>query len=470
MKRLLSLALVLAVGLGGCKSPMGGLGLWNKQPTVAHAAQAASAPVAPTASTSATGDVRLVSGEEAIAPESAQLNISDELPAPQMQQPFPQQPFPQQHIPQSLPLESFTGPPSFMAVPPPGYVPPHLAAPSIHAHEHGASCPCCGPRQPFKFSQDIEPMWAPDGIAGPWPSDEYLCDGGDLNDDVRIRARDRVVAGLDQEDTVVHYDTRDGKTEVSRSNRVCIYAPRFASVRKVSSPVLYEASERMAGLEQPEKLNLHTERLPANTATQPLEPVSQLALDPVISYRDQTRGLLVENADKLHLAERGFMPHEDLLFIQRGVFEASEKARLAERTQAAITWSSDQAVQVIIDGKLAHEDAGTSGAQETVMYELHGTPRMRICKIASRSEAQVGETVDFTLRFDNVGDQRVEKVVIVDNLTTRLEYVPDSASCTMPAKFLTEPNDGDSLVLRWELDKPLEVNEGGIIRFRCRVR
>lgn len=467
MKRTLSLALMLAVILGGCKTPMGGLGFWNKQTPVAVSSSAApaAAPWTTAAAPQSAGDVRLVSGEEAIPLQGETLHVGDELPAPQFEQ-LP----PQQHVPQTLPREAFTGPPSFMAVPPPGYVPPHLAAPEAHQHHQGQPCPCCGPKAPFKFSEDMGPMWHPDGIALPWPSDEYLCDGGDLNDDVRIRARDRLVAGLDQEDTVVHYDTRDGKTEVSRSNRVCIYAPRFASVRKVTSPVLHEAHERMAGLDQPEKVNLHLERTPVNTATQPLEPASQLALDPVIIYNDRTKGLLVENNQSLLLAERGFMPHEDLLFIQRGVFEATEKARLAERTQAAIAWSSDQAVQLIIDGKLASEDVGVSKAQETVVYELHGTPRMRICKIASRSEAQVGETVDFTLRFDNVGDQRVEKVVIVDNLTTRLEFVEGSASCTVPAKFLTEPNDGESLVLRWEIEQPLEVNQGGIIRFQCRVR
>jgi hypothetical protein len=51
-----------------------------------------------------------------------------------------------------------------------------------------------------------------------------------------------------------------------------------------------------------------------------------------------------------------------------------------------------------------------------------------------------------------------------------LVYVPDSAECSVDANFMTQPNDRDSLVLRWEIIDPLEVGEGGIIRFTCRVR
>jgi hypothetical protein len=60
--------------------------------------------------------------------------------------------------------------------------------------------------------------------------------------------------------------------------------------------------------------------------------------------------------------------------------------------------------------------------------------------------------------------------VLVDNLTTRLEYVPGSAQASVKAAFAVEPNEGESLVLRWEIDDPLDPGEGGIVRFRCRVR
>ena len=91
-------------------------------------------------------------------------------------------------------------------------------------------------------------------------------------------------------------------------------------------------------------------------------------------------------------------------------------------------------------------------------------------KIASTPFAAPGDEVEFTLRFDNVGNQVIGNVTIVDNLGTRLEYVDESAQCSLDAQFSTQPNEGDSLALRWEISDPLPAGKGGIIRFRCRVR
>ena len=108
----------------------------------------------------------------------------------------------------------------------------------------------------FAFSgaavADLDQPWKPDGIKGPWPRDEYLCDGGDLNHDVNVK-RDWTVVGLDQQDTIAHFDTLDGQRLVAASNCVCVYAPRFAAIRQVSTPVIYEGHERMAGVEKPVK-------------------------------------------------------------------------------------------------------------------------------------------------------------------------------------------------------------------------
>ena len=365
-----------------------------------------------------------------------------------------------QFVPQTLPPTAWTGP-------------------THHDHIHGtvhdyhSTCPHCpGPKRPFEFSEDVHGgmSWVPDGIACPWPPDEFICDGGDLNHDVHVK-RDWTVVGLDQEDTVAHYDTVDGRTEVSASNCVCIYAPRFAAVRQVTSPLLYEAHERMAGVEKPVKLNIHEENRGAKTAVQPEQLVAQLGLDAAPSFRDRTRGIGVEQSTRLVLAADAFLPYENLLLIQRGQFDAHEKARLAQRVAAAETWTLNQAVQIIIDGKPAIEGRSTSAPQETVVYETEGKPRLRICKIADKSEAQVGEIINFTLRFDNVGDQQIGNVTVIDHLMPRLEYVEGSAQSSVKAEFKTEQKlAGDTLVLRWEVAEPLKVNEGGIIRFQARVR
>ena len=62
-------------------------------------------------------------------------------------------------------------------------------------------------------------------------------------------------------------------------------------------------------------------------------------------------------------------------------------------------------------------------------------------------------------------------VTIIDHLMPRLEYVAGSAQSTLKAKFSTQEQlPGESLVLRWEIEEPLEVNQGGIVRFQARVR
>ena len=84
--------------------------------------------------------------------------------------------------------------------------------------------------------------------------------------------------------------------------------------------------------------------------------------------------------------------------------------------------------------------------------------------------AEVGEEVEFTLRFDNIGNQILGNVTILDNLTGRLEYVPGSGQCSVPANLVPTMNEAGSTELRWEIINPLEVGEGGIIRFKCIVR
>jgi len=387
---------------------------------------------------------------------------------------------------QSLPREATTpAANSAIAQPPQQPQTPPAAAPQrpvvrpvVH-HQHAAGqgcvCPHCGPGTlpAFAFTgltpAPADMPWKPDAIKGPWPKDEYVCDGGDLNHDVYVKP-DGTVVGLDQQDTVGYFNTADGQTLVAASNCVCIYSPRFAAVRQVSVPVIYEAHERMAGIEKPTKLNIHEESRGPKTASQPEQLVAQVGRDQVQRFRERTQGLLVDQATRLELAAEAFMPHEDLLFIQRGEFDASEKARLAQRVAAAETWTNHQAPQVLIEGLPAVEARGTSTPQVTYTYETFGKPCLRLCKIADKSEAKPGEIVSFTLRFDNVGEAKINSIAIIDNLMPRMEYVVGSAQSSVKAKFSTQEVTGESVVLRWDLEEPLEVNAGGLVRFQTRVR
>lgn len=346
---------------------------------------------------------------------------------------------------QGLPNTAFTG------APPPGYQPgPHAPGPAL----------------PF---QPAGP-WTPAGIARPWPPMEYLRDGGDNGKAVAVSPNWEVY-GLEPEDTVAHYDTLDGHTLVQPSNEVAIYAPRFGAVRVVTRIAAHEQVHRASGVKFGEQLGKHDLVDAPNTTLQRTQARGGIGTRMASAYRTRQGS----GAIRKSLAAKGFqdtfLPFEDLSAIRDGSFDQAEKARLAEGIVAARIWSQDLSVHVAIDGQAATAHVQNERLEEVyTVKDLRHSPRLRLIKVASTQMAQPGDTIDFTLRFDNVGDQPLGNIVLVDNLTTRLEYMPDSAQSSVPSEFSVEPNEADSLVLRWEIDEPLEPGQGGIVRFRCRVR
>jgi len=286
---------------------------------------------------------------------------------------------------------------------------------------------------------------------------------------VRVQS-DWSLKGLDSEDTVVHYDTLDGQTHVTPTNRVCIYAPRFAAVRKIYGLAQNDSLESASRFAQPTRIGGLGDVESATTAIQPVQPGLNRATTGATTFRDRRLASGVDGRRSVAAARGALLPFEDFRMIRDGQLDNSEKARLALAADAAVQWSHDAGVQVVIDNIAAHEDSGTSQAGALHVYSTQGKPRLQVCKIASRQDAQPGEIVEFTIRFDNVGDQVIGNVTVVDNLTTRLEYVKDSEKCTLQADFSSSDNASDSLALRWEITEPMKVGQGGVIRFQCRVR
>ena len=338
----------------------------------------------------------------------------------------------------------------------------------------GATMPEPGPGvfyQPQKAPPEGTGPWAPPGFSQPWPLDEYLFDGGDRNQHAKALPNWEV-RGLDTEDTIAHYDTLDGRRVVEPSNRVQIYSPRFSAVRQVVSLRLNEQMHTSSAVYQEEMLRSPTEAQQVRTGTQNVQALENQAHDLANAMEsEQGGGTLAARTELRGFQQDMFLPYENLVTIRTGRFDATEMARLAASTDAAITWTHDLGVLVIIDRERAA--AAVRDQNLATVYSVDeepGSPRLRIIKVASTANALPGETVDFTLRFDNVGNQVIGNVTIIDNLTTRLEYVPDSQECNLKANFLTEPNEGDSLALRWEVTDPMMPKDGGVIHFKCRVR
>lgn len=312
--------------------------------------------------------------------------------------------------------------------------------------------------------------WSPPGLQTPWPEQEYLRDGGDRGPGVDV-APDWQIQGLDLEDTVAHYDALDGRTLVEPSNRVHIYAPRFASVRTVTRIVESEQVNQPIGVARKEGLARNEDLTIPASSLQRYQARGDVGTKILSAYRMRQGDGALSNTLAASGFQDTFLPFEDLSVIRNGSYQNADKARLAEGVQAAIAWSHDQSVQVFLEAKAAVAVAQNERTEELfTVKDLRNNPKLRLIKVASTQTAQPGEFIDFTLRFDNVGDQPLGNIVLIDNLTTRLEYVPDSAQSSVKSEFSVQPNEGESLVLRWEISDPVQPGEGGIVRFRCRVR
>ncbi len=307
-------------------------------------------------------------------------------------------------------------------------------------------------------------------MAQPWPEDEYLTDGG-----VHWRGvsagRQGELRGLEPEDAVAQFDTLDGSTLVQPSNRVYIYSPRFGAVRLVVSLRADEQRVNPVDAHLPTRLARQDEVQVALADKQQYQPVGQIGEDRLTIYRGRQQQGTASQSLGPRSFQGAFAWFENISVIRMGIYRESEMAFLAQGAQAAIAWTNRQAVQVILDRKQATEEVGHQAAE--TLYTVNAEPahpRLRLIKVASTQFANPGDEVDFTLRFDNVGNQPIGNVTIVNDLTGRLEYLPGTAQCSLPAGFSTQPSESGSLVLRWEITNPLKPGDGGVARFHCRVR
>jgi uncharacterized repeat protein (TIGR01451 family) len=184
--------------------------------------------------------------------------------------------------------------------------------------------------------------------------------------------------------------------------------------------------------------------------------------------RQQAGGL--ENLQATMDAYTSLAAYANLEIIRTGEVSDVEKPLVEKSRQNAITWAGDQGPQVVFGIKMAQGFDSVKQAGEVFHTDEPDSPRLRLIKLASCGSAQPGEEVEFTLRYDNVGDQVIGNVTIVDNLSTRLEFIDGSAKSSVDANFLTEPTPNGSGILRWEIKDEVKPGDGGILRFRVKVR
>lgn len=308
--------------------------------------------------------------------------------------------------------------------------------------------------------------------AGPSPdryADEYLIDGGDRGAPVQTATGNRY--GLDSEDTVAKFADHSGAERIKPSNRVAVYSPRFGSIRTVSG---LEADVKVDG---PVGARAYNGTGNLITGAQPAASVRSEGLEglasrrradgantalPAVESRDSRVAALSRKVDKGLEGRKVTGPFQ---------FETFDSAMLSQQARNAVVWTRKLFPQITASTSSAGEIRATFRLQQTIGLEDERKTKgdIRIVKLADRESAQSGDTVVFTIHFENTGDFDVYDVQIVDNLTPRLQYVPDSGSLK-DGTVTVGPNGEGSQILTFTLNQPLKGHASGTITFEAKVR
>jgi uncharacterized repeat protein (TIGR01451 family) len=301
------------------------------------------------------------------------------------------------------------------------------------------------------------------------PVGEILCDGGDGGLPAVV-LRDGEVAGLETNDTVAHYKTPDGQTVILPTNEVCIYAPRFGAVRHVAGVNIAAESRGAEGLGTDLSLASTEGRREPTTSLQEEEALATVAQRPSSLLRTQQKIGGLANDEGILRASGSDLPFESLQALRFELVDNLDSPLILAGMINAIHWTHDLGVQVAIDRRKAQVLATDRRAALIYHIEEPNEPRLEVAKLADRAAAHPGDVVHFAIKYKNIGNRPITDLTIVDNLTTRLVYVEDSQQSDRPAEFSTQVNDASSLILKWQVQGPLEAGQGGLIQFACRVR
>lgn len=297
--------------------------------------------------------------------------------------------------------------------------------------------------------------------------DEYLCDGGDRDLPVHYGIAERY--GLDTEDTVAEFVDHRGQERVAKSNRVCVYAPRFASVRTVSLPYQEGTTQELAGVTNAHFGGEFRTQLAAQQGHRNATPGGMRMRSRASGLESERLPGDVSQRQRPQLHDKIQNTFQDLSFFQSGILEQADLARLNLGIHAALVWSREQ--YPVIQGKIESPTTGLAEISASVLTVIDDQKsdqpgQLRLVKTADRELAEIGDVITFTIRYDNLGPREIDAVRIVDNLTPRLEYVADSST----GQMLVEDNGEGSQVLTWVLPEPLQPGAGGVITFQARVK
>ena len=232
---------------------------------------------------------------------------------------------------------------------------------------------------------------------------------------------------------------------VEPSNEVYLYVPRFGAVRQVVGLVANEERQRAR---RRQRARSGSTRPPSSnwwpTRSRTFSRATKSPPGHPWRMRTEQSKDIISTRSARGASKTPSRPYENMAIIRHGQVRNERNGRFWPAARpAAIAWSHTQSVQIVLEhqGAMAEVKYDQTESVYTVS-EPPGCPKLRLVKVASTPFAQPGEDVDFTLRFDNIGNQPIGNVAILDSLNTRLEYVPGSAQCSVDAKFAPQRERG----------------------------
>lgn len=298
---------------------------------------------------------------------------------------------------------------------------------------------------------------------------EFVCDGGDREPTTIVR-EDWSSAGVDSSDTVIYYETLGGKVCVQPSNRTCVYAPRFGAVRQVTGVSLAENTLAPGRVHAPLAADGVLDRSGTSNLGLAAKAIGQKQVTLLDRLHDQSRGIPIDSVVPPTpigtLVTPSVNVDNDLADLALG----REWLKLIEDKIEVVTWINPESIEVSLGEQQALFVADTQQAAEFFLYETPDKCSMRLTKRASHQMASPGDRIRFTIRFENMGSQKLGNAVIQDSLSPRLAYIEGSQKCSVEANFNVQPNEAGSSLLRWDIQSPIEGQRGGVIIFDCEVR
>ena len=285
----------------------------------------------------------------------------------------------------------------------------------------------------------------------------------------RVR-QDWTVDGLELEDTVAHFDTLQGETLVVPSNRTCVYAPRFAAARQVIS--LEQSEYRQLALDA-QDLTIAEHQVAGdqpNTVNQPLATVRAIGVDMGRAVQEELPGRVADQVLQPFAQQDRGLPVQNEQMLPSLQLSETDRPWLAEGEAAAQVGSAVEMAQVVLDHVATDVERLVRGAEEALVYTTPTGAKLRLIKTASQRTAHSGDEIEFTLNFENVGQEEIGNVTLLDHLSHRLEYIPNSQTCSLDAQFDLDTQSRDGQTVRWEITQPIAPGRGGVITFKCRVR